>query len=52
MGQFGGYQTKMVAITQIGIPISRNGRRFPYLPGFLLSTITPNIIAEIAPIIN
>lgn len=35
---------------QIGNPISRKGRRFPNLPGFLLSTTTPNIIANIADI--
>ena len=36
--------------TQIGNPISKKGRRFPNLPGFLLSTTAPNIIANRADI--
>ncbi|GAH43126.1 unnamed protein product [marine sediment metagenome] len=48
----GGNHIKMVVRNHIGKPINKNGRRFPNFPGFLLSTITPKIIAKNAETIN
>ena len=36
----------------MGNPIIKKGRRFPNLPGFLLSDMTPKMIAENAAITN
>lgn len=43
---------KIQAKTQIGNPIIKNGLRFPNLPGFLLSAITPKMIEKKAAKIN
>ena len=51
-GQSGGNHIKTVVIHQTGKPINKNGRLFPNFPGFLLSMITPNIMAAIAPTIS
>jgi hypothetical protein len=48
----GGNQIKIDPANQIGKAYNKKGRRFPCFPGFLLSTITPKIIAKIEPIIN
>jgi len=51
-GQSGGNHIIIVVIVHTGKPINKNGRLFPNFPGFLLSIITPKIMAAIAPMIS
>ena len=48
----GGIHIIIEQVNHIGKAYNKNGRRFPNFPGFLLSTITPNMIERKAPIIN
>jgi hypothetical protein len=40
----------MLVVTQNGNAYNKNGRRFPYFPGFLLSIMTPKTIEKNAEI--
>jgi hypothetical protein len=46
----GGNQIIILEIIQNGKPYSKNGRRFPIFPGFLLSMMTPKTIEKNAEI--